>query len=333
MDDDADDDRVSFEDEDEDESTVGDAYADESVFVQFRARGVRGPLTASGNRGRVCWEGEMPRAVVAHLQRLRLGPDAGLCEPISIWMSSTPGADPWVQVNSTAQSPGQRQERIDRAQHEHEQQMQAVAAQLRGVQGEHRDAEMQLEFLKRRITLEQSTLERMQQEIETTRSTLEGERRRCDEERELLKEERAHRVQERAILVQQDAAERQMRQEQAAKAVADIQSLVGSATEQYRITLDTNKQTINALKEGLTAEVAATKGLIQQEQTLQQIIQTSKLNAVNAVAELRDRLETSGAPQAPAQQQPIPYLELMDRALAGLGMGLSMATGKSMPGT
>jgi hypothetical protein len=321
-----------FDDEDGDVEPDPDSLADQTVFVQFRARGVRGPVTASGNRGRIVWEGEMPQGVVAHLQRLRIGPEAGLCEPLSIWMCATPGCDPWRQVNSTVQTPAQRKEQIDHAQQEHERQMQAAASALQGARAECRDAELQLEFVKRRIALEQSTLDRLQQEIEMLRATVDSERRRSEEEREFLKQERSQRLQERAILAQQDAAERQSRQAQAAKAYEDIQSLVGAAAEQFKITLETNRQTIAALKEGLTAEVATTKGLIQQEQTLQQVIQAAKLNAVNNASELKERMDTVPTQSTPVQQ-PIPYLELMDRAIAGLGMGLSLATGRSMSGT
>jgi hypothetical protein len=327
-----DDDELEYEDEDDRVDGPEAASADRTVWVQFRARGVRGPKTASGNRGRVCWEGAMPRGAVAYLQRLEIGPEAGLCEPLSIWMCEAPGSDPWEQVNSTAQTPGQRQEQIDRVQQEHEQQMQAAATALQGARADCRDVDLQLEFVKKRLALEQATLDRMQQEIEIVRSSLDHERRRCDEERELLKVERAQRLQERALLAQQDAAERQARQEQAAKTHADIQTLVGAAADQFRLTLETNKQTIAALKEGLTAEVAATKGLIQQEQTLQQIIQTAKLNAVHNASELKERMDSVPAPSGPGPQQPIPYLELMDKAIAGLGMGIAMATGKPIPG-
>lgn len=311
-----------LEDETEEEPDT-DPSAAEMVWIQFRGKGSRGPKTAAGHRGRVCLEGTMPRGAVAYLQRLQIGPEAGCCEPFSVWMCSAPGSAPWEQVISTVLTPQDRDAQIDRAEAEHEKLLMDRAAALNGVKLEVRDAELQLEFVKRRTALEQASLERIQQEIEMARATLSHERTRCDEERELLKAERAQRIQERQMLAVQDAAERESRQNQANRAFADLQTLVQTAQEQFKLTLDTNKQTMSALKDGLSAEVNATKGLIQTEQMLQQLIQTAKLNAVTNASELKDQLDQVPA-QAPGTTTPVPWLEILDKAM----MGIAVVMGK-----
>lgn len=327
-----------IEDENEPELTDEQRLAMESVFVEVRQRGTRGPSTAAGRRGLVVLEGVCPRGFLAFMERWEVGASAGLCEPISIWESSD--GQRWTQVNSSAVKPTQVKEAIDRATAEHEREMQDAQAALRGLQGEHRDAASDLKFLQTRIALERETFARLQQEREALQIALQGEERRAEQkrdeiradlqaeqkraeqkreemrlereaERKALEAEREQRLREREMVIQQNLVEReglrQFQDEVRVRALNDTtkvtETLAGvrdEATRQYREQVKYSEGLFHTLRQN-------TDAMIGHERQVQEAAQIGKLAAVAEASKLRDTLtalpEQSGEKPVPDYPQ------------------------------